>query len=168
MIRTIIVARAENGVIGKDNDLVWHLPKDLKHFKTYTKGHMLVMGRKSFESMGMGGLPGRLNMIVTRNRAYTAEGCLVFHSLEEALETAKAHRQQEVYILGGGEIYRQALEKDLVDRLVITEVHGEFEGDTTFPEFDANKFVEERREAHPADEQHSHGYTFVWYNRVPR
>ncbi|HAA16280.1 MAG TPA: diacylglycerol kinase [Cytophagales bacterium] len=168
MIRTIIVARAQNGVIGKDNDLVWHLPNDLKHFKGHTKGHMLVMGRKSFESMGMGGLPGRLNMIVTRNREYTAEGCLVFHAVEEALEMAQAHRQKEVYILGGGEIYRQALDKDLVDRLVITEVHGNFEGDTTFPDFDKDRFVLERQEDHPADANHSHAYSFVWYNRVPR
>ena len=165
MIRTIIVAVAENGVIGKDNDLVWHLPNDLKHFKQTTKGHMLVMGRKSFEAVGMGGLPGRLNMIVTRNKTYAAEGCLVFHCIEDALALAEQHRQEEVFILGGGEIYRQALEKDLVDKVVYTEVHGEFEGDTTFPNIDADQFEEVKREDHPADENHAVPYSFVWYHR---
>ena len=108
MIRTIIVARASNGVIGKDNDLVWHLANDLKHFKNHTKRHMLIMGRKSFEALGIGPLPGRVNIIVTRNQEYRAEGALVFHSIEEALEFTQQHRQEEVFILGGGEIYRQA------------------------------------------------------------
>lgn len=165
MIRTIIVAVADNGVIGKDNDLIWHMPADLKHFKQTTKGHMLVMGRKSFEAVGIGGLPGRLNMIVTRNTSYAAEGCLVFNSLEESLALAEQHRQEEVFILGGGEIYRQSLEKDLVDKLIITEIHGEFEGDTTFPAVDHERFQEVQRIDHPADENNPYPYSFVWYRR---
>lgn len=165
MKRNIIVAVAENGVIGKDNDLIWHMPADLRHFKTTTKGHVVIMGRKSFESVGPGGLPSRLNMIVTRNKEYQAEGCLVFHSLEDALLLAKQHRQQEVFILGGGEIYRQALEKGLADQLIITEIHSSFEGDTTFPTVDTTQWIETQRVDHPADEDNHYPYSFVWYRR---
>lgn len=160
MIRSIIVARASNGAIGKDNDLLWHMPHDLKHFKTTTSGHYVLMGRKSFESLGKP-LPNRLNVIITRNKNYKAEGALVVHSLEEALELAKNQQQEEVFILGGGEIYKQSLERDLVDRIYLTEVKQDFEADTFFPKLDDSKWRELSREEYQADHQNPHDYAFV-------
>lgn len=160
MIRSIIVARADNGVIGKDNQLIWHMPHDLKFFKTTTSGHYVVMGRKSFESMGKP-LPNRLNIIITRNEEYAAEGALVVHSLEEGLKLAKEQKQKEVFILGGGEIYRQALEKKLVDRIYLTEIKESFEGDTYFPAINEQDWKEVNREEFQADHQNPHDYAFV-------
>ncbi len=160
MIRSFIVARAENGVIGKDNGLIWHMPHDLKFFKETTSGHYVLMGRKSYESMGKP-LPNRLNVVVTRNTDYAIEGALVVHSLQEGLELAKKQKQQEVFILGGGEIYRQALEKQLVDRIYLTEVKESFEGDTYFPELKAGEWKETHREEFKADEKNPHDYAFV-------
>lgn len=160
MIRSIIVARADNRVIGKDNQLIWHMPHDLKFFKTTTSGHYVLMGRKSFESLGKP-LPNRLNIIVTRNQDYAAEGALVVHSLQEALQLAEDQKQQEVFILGGGEIYKQALEKGLVDRIYLTEIKDSFEGDTYFPELDKNQWKETHREEYQADHQNPHDYAFV-------
>lgn len=160
MIRSIIVARADNRVIGKDNQLIWHMPHDLKFFKTTTSGHYVLMGRKSFESLGKP-LPNRLNIIITRNQDYSAEGALVVHSLQEALQLAEDQKQQEVFILGGGEIYKQALEKGLVDRIYLTEIKDSFEGDTYFPELDKNQWKETHREEYQADHQNPHDYAFV-------
>lgn len=160
MIRSIIVARADNRVIGKDNQLIWHMPHDLKFFKTTTSGHYVLMGRKSFESLGKP-LPNRLNIIVTRNQDYAAEGALVVHSLQEALQLAEDQKQQEVFILGGGEIYKQALDKGWVDRIYLTEIKDSFEGDTYFPELDKNQWNETHREEYQADHQNPHDYAFV-------
>ena len=164
MIRSIIVARADNGVIGKDNGLIWHMPHDLKFFKETTTGHYVIMGRKSFEAVGKP-LPNRLNIIVTRQQDYYAENCLVLHSLQEALELGAQQRQKEVFILGGGEIYRQALDQDWVDRIYLTEIKSNFEGDTYFPEIDAAQWNETHREEYQADHQNQHDYAFVTLER---
>ncbi len=165
MIRAIIAAVADNGVIGRDNDLAWHLPADLRHFKKTTSGHYIVMGRKTFETLGKP-LPNRTNIIITRNPDYRQEGAVVVHSLEEALGFAEKKGQEKVFILGGGEIYRQAMV--LADRMYITEVHGTFEGDTFFPEIDPEVWREEHREDHPADEKNKYAYSFVEYTRRER
>jgi dihydrofolate reductase len=160
MIRSIIVARADNGVIGKDNGLIWHMPHDLKFFKETTTGHYVLMGRKSYESVNKP-LPNRLNIIITRQQDYFKENCLVLHSLEEALQLAEAQKQQEVFILGGGEIYRQALDNGWVDRIYLTEIKATFEGDTYFPELDMSQWQETKREEYQADHQNPHDYAFV-------
>lgn len=165
MIRSIIVARASNGVIGRDNDLIWHLPHDLKFFKSTTSGHYVLMGRKSYESLGKP-LPNRLNVVITRNPDYKVEGALVVHSLEEALTLAGKQGQQEAFILGGGEIYKQALEQKLVDKIYLTEIHEDFEGDTYFPELDSNQWQEIQREEFKADEDNPHDHAFVVYQPV--
>jgi dihydrofolate reductase len=166
MIRSFIVARAENGVIGKDNGLIWHMPNDLKFFKETTTGHYVLMGRKSYESVGKP-LPNRLNIIITRNTDYAVEGALVVHSLQEALDLAFKQKQQEVFILGGGEIYRQALEKKLVDRIYLTEIKESFEGDTYFPELNATEWEETHRKEFQADNKNPHNYAFVTLERIP-
>lgn len=160
MTRSIIVARAENRVIGKDNQLIWHMPHDLKHFKETTSGHYVLMGRKSFESLGKP-LPNRLNIIITRNKGYAAEGALVVHSLDDALQLAEEQKQQEVFILGGGEIYRQALDRQLVDKIYLTEIKDPFEGDTFFPELNKEEWKEISREEYQADHKNPHDYAFV-------
>ena len=162
MIKIIMAAKAKNNVIGKNNDLVWHLPADLKFFKQTTKGNTLIMGRKTFESLG-NPLPHRDSWIVTRNKNYHSEGITTFHSLESAVEAAEEKGLEQVFILGGGEIYRQSME--LADKLIITEVHEDFEGDTVFPEIDASKWKEVSREDHKADERNKYDYSFVEYLR---
>lgn len=164
MIRSIIVARADNGVIGKDNGLIWHMPHDLKFFKETTSGHYVLMGRKSYESVGKP-LPNRLNIIITRNTDYAAENCLVLHSLQEALALAEKQKQQEVFILGGGEIYKQALQQDVVDRIYLTEIKNTFEGDTYFPQIKESDWKEISRQEFKADHQNPHDYAFVVLER---
>lgn len=139
MISIIVAMSKKDRVIGKDNDLPWNIPEDLKHFKETTKGHPIIMGRKTFESIGRP-LPKRTNIIVTRNIEYGQDGAIVVHSLEEAIEEAKQHDDQ-LFIIGGASIYKEALEKDLVDQLIITEVVMDVEGDTFFPELDDSNWV---------------------------
>ncbi len=165
MIRAIMAAVADNGVIGKDNDLAWHLPADLRHFKKTTSGHYIVMGRRTFESLGKP-LPNRTNIVVTRNPDYRQEGAVVVHSVEAALELAERDGQEKVFILGGGEIYRQAMA--LADYMYITEVHETFQGDTFFPEIDHSVWQEIRREDFPSDEKNEYAYSFVEYARRKR
>ncbi len=157
-----MVAKAANNVIGRDNKLIWHLPADLKYFKQTTLGHTLIMGRKTFESLS-NPLPHRDSWVVTRNKDYQAEGVRIFHSLESALKAAEEAGLETVFILGGGEIYRQAM--DFADKLLVTEVHKEFEGDTWFPEIDPAVWEEVRREEHKADERNKYDYAFVEYVR---
>jgi len=152
-----IVARAENRVIGKDNDLPWRLPNDLKWFKSKTLNRHIIMGRKSFESIAKP-LPRRTNIIITRDRAYYHSGVVVVHSIAEALEYAHSQGEEEAFILGGGKIYSQTL--DLWDRLYLTEVHASPEGDTLFPEIDLANFDLSFQEDHFADERHLYNYTF--------
>lgn len=155
------VAKSDNNVIGQDNQLIWHLPNDLKHFKEITTGHPIIMGRKTFESIGRT-LPNRTNIIITRNRNYSIENAKVVHSLNEALELAK-EIDENIFIIGGGKIYDQAI--DFADILEVTEVHENFEGDTYFPEIDLNVWKEISRIKHYKDEKNEFDYSFVRYER---
>ena len=158
-----IVAASENNVIGKDNQLLWHLPDDLKHFKRTTKGHHVIAGRKTFESQGKP-LPHRTNIIVTRNPDYRAEGCIVVNSLDRALELAQA--DDEPFIIGGEQIYRMAL--PLVERIYLTRVHAEFEGDTFFPELDMDQWKEISREYYSKDERNEYPFSIIILDRINR
>ena len=157
---SIIVAVSENNVIGKDNDLIWHLPRDLKHFKDTTTGHYIIMGRKTFESNGRP-LPNRTNVIITRDKNYTAEGCIVVHSLEEAIK--RAENDSEPFIIGGGKIYEQAL--PLVDRIYLTQIHHSFEGDTYFPELDMNEWVVTDKRDFEPDEKNRYPFSILVLDR---
>lgn len=157
---SIIVAISENNVIGKDNDLIWHLPRDLKHFKETTIGHYVIQGRKTYESYGKP-LPNRTNVIITRDKDYTAEGCIVVHSLEEAIK--KAENDTEPFIIGGGKIYEQAL--PLVDRIYITKIHHSFDGDTYFPEINMDEWkLTDKRDFEP-DEKNKYPFSILVLDR---
>jgi dihydrofolate reductase len=129
MIISIIVAIAQNNVIGNNNQLIWHIPGDLKRFKSITMGHTVVMGRKTFESIGKP-LPGRKNVVISRQTNFKAEGCLVYNSLDKALDSLK--NEGEIFIIGGGEIYRLAM--PISHKIYLTKIHKDFPGDTFFPE----------------------------------
>jgi dihydrofolate reductase len=159
MIVSQIAAMSENRVIGKDNQLLWHMPNDLKHFKNTTSGHTVIMGRKTFDSVGKP-LPKRRNIIITR-QTITIEGCEVVNSVEAALELCKD--EDEVFIVGGAEIYKLSLH--VTDRVYLTVIHHHFEGDSFFPELVANEWKEVSRENHPADEKNAFAYTFITYER---
>jgi dihydrofolate reductase len=161
----MIAAVAENRVIGKDNDLAWRLPDDMKYFMNTTQHHFVVMGRRNYESLPpkFRPLPNRTNIIVTRNTGYEAPDCIVLHSIEEALEYGEARQQEEIFIIGGGQIYAGALTR--AERLYITEVAASVEGDTYFPEFAKNDWQEISRVHHPADERHRYAFDFVIYER---
>ncbi len=163
---SMIAAVAENRVIGKDNDLVWHLPDDMKYFKDTTKESVVIMGRKNFESLPpkWKPLPNRTNLIISRNAEYDALGCKVFTSLEASLEYAKTLQQEEIFIIGGGQIYNLGLET--ADRMYITEIHASFEGDAFFPEWDKSSWREVSRIHHPTDERHEYSFDFVIYDRI--
>ena len=160
---TIIVAASENNVIGNNNKLIWHLSDDLKRFKNLTKGHHVIMGRKTFESMPRA-LPNRTNVIITRKENYIAENAIVTNSLESALNIASDDAQP--FIIGGGEIYNIAL--NISDRIELTRVHHNFEGDTTFPEIDKEKWIESNRVEKKKDETHSYDFTFITYNKIKK
>jgi dihydrofolate reductase len=155
MIVTIVVAISENHVIGKDNKLLWYLPRDLKHFKDITTGHTVIMGRKTYDSVGKP-LPKRRNIIITR-QPITIEGCEVVNSIEAAL--ALCAGEEEVFIVGGAEIYKQAMQ--LTNRIYLTIVHQQFEGDTLFPEIDAAVWTEVSREDHEPDEKNAIAHSFI-------
>ena len=158
---SIIAALAENRVIGINNTLPWRLPNDLKHFRRLTTGHAIILGRKNYESIGKP-LPERRNVVITRQSGYEAPGCLVAHSLDEALKMADD--DAEVFVIGGAEIYQQTLAR--ADRLYLTLVHAEVQGDTFFPEFDRNEWRESARERHERDERHAYAYSFVVLERI--
>lgn len=151
----------KNRVIGKGDALPWHISEDLKHFKKITMGKPIIMGRKTHESIGRP-LPGRENIILTRDNSYQAEGCTVLHSLEYIFEYCKD--VDEVMITGGAEIYKLALDK--ISSLYLTEVHTEVEGDTYFPEFDRSQWKEVSREDHKADGKNEFDFSFVLLERV--
>lgn len=139
---SIIAAVSENRVIGKDNKLLWRIPEDLKRFRELTTGHPIIMGRRTFESIGRF-LPDRINIVITSDETFEAEGCIVCHSLEGAIETAKAAEPEKIFIIGGGRVFEQAI--GLADKLYLTVVEGEFEGDTFFPDYpDFKKVVSEK------------------------
>ena len=161
MILTLIVAIAKNDVIGRDNDLIWKLPVDLQHFKDLTLGHTIIMGRKTWESIGSRPLPKRTHIVISRNTNYKANGALVVTSLKEAISNIKNDNQP--FIVGGAQIYKEALDK--ADRLEITHVHHSFDGDTFFPEWNKEdwKLVSEIR--HFKDDRHGYDFTFSRYDR---
>jgi len=155
-----IVAAADNNAIGKDNKLLWHLPNDLRFFKRTTSGHTVIMGRKTYESVGMP-LPNRRNLVITRQEDYTLENAEVVHSLEAAL--TRCANEEEVFIVGGAEIYRQALPR--TGRVYLTRVHADLPGDTYFPNLDEPDWVLISADKHNPDERHAYGYTFEVYER---
>ena len=160
MTISIIAAVAKNNVIGKNNDLVWHLPKDLKFFKDKTSGHHIIMGRKNYETL-MRPLPNRTSVIITRRKNYQAPGCIVVHSIEEAI--AKVENDAEPFIIGGGQIYRQSMH--IANRMYITHIDESFEGDTYFPEIDLHTWKVVSRTNHPADEKNPYAFSIVVYER---
>ncbi len=160
MFLSLIAAADEQGVIGDHGKIPWHLPADFAHFKVVTTGHPVIMGRKTFESIGKP-LPGRTNIVVTRDRGYAAEGCLMADSLERALELAE--QAQESFVIGGGELYRIAMPH--ATRVYLTRVHGEFAGDTYFPAMDEKEWELVSSEPHGKDEKNPHAYTFLTYER---
>jgi dihydrofolate reductase len=155
-----IAAMDKNRLIGKDNQLPWHLPADLAHFKAITTGHPILMGRKTHESIGRP-LPNRHNIVLTRDLSYEAEGITIVHSLDEAL--AACPDDDEIFIIGGAEIYRLALPR--LQRLYLTFIDHAFTGDVYFPAWAANEWQEISREAHEADEKNAYGYAFVTLER---
>lgn len=156
----IIVAIAENNVIGKDNTLIWHLPADLKYFKQLTTGNTIIMGRKTYDSIGKP-LPNRRNVVITRNKDLKIDGCDLVNSLEEALDLTKG--EENVFIIGGAQIYKEALK--ISDKLYITEVKQQFDGDAFFPEIKQDEWEEILRDDHKADEKNKIDYSFVTYKR---
>ncbi|MDB5010718.1 MAG: dfrA [Mucilaginibacter sp.] len=160
MIVSIVVAISENHAIGKDNKLLWHLPNDLKHFKEITTGHTIIMGRKTYDSVGRP-LPNRRNIIITRQNM-TIAGCEVVNSIDAAL--ALCADEAEVFIVGGAEIYRQSLQ--LTDRIYLTIVHQEFDGDSYFPDIKENEWAATAREDHEPDNKNLLPYSFITFKRL--
>jgi len=171
MILSLISAVAKNNVIGGGNTLLWNLPADMKHFRETTSGHTVIMGRKTFESIGRT-LPNRRNIVITRDTNYTRDDIEVVNSLEEALQLVSLEHgkefeenqdEVEAFIIGGGEIYRQAIDK--AQKLYITEVHQDFDGDTRFPEIDKSVWREVHRADCEPDEKNNIPYSFVEYKK---
>ena len=158
---SIIVAVAKNGVIGDKNSLLWHLREDMIHFRTTTSGHPVVMGRKTYDSIGRP-LPKRTNVVITRDTNLAIEGCTVVHSLEEAV--AMFDKSEEVFIIGGAQIYKQAL--PIADRIYLTVIDKEYEGDTSFPEIDYSAWNEISREEHSGGEEFEHPFAFITLERL--
>lgn len=167
MIKALMVAMAQNRVIGRNNKLPWYLPEDLKYFKRVTLGKPIIMGRKTFESIGKP-LPGRANLVVTRSRVWDHPGVRVFNDLESAYRGAEAQAEidgvDEVMVIGGGEVFTEALPD--ADRLYLTQVHAEVAGDAYFPEVDWNQWQEVEREDFSASGNTPYDYSFVTYDRV--
>lgn len=158
-----IVAMAENRVIGINNRLPWHLPADLRHFKALTTGHPILMGRKTYQSIGRP-LPNRTNIVITRDRSLSAPGCVVVASLEEAVQEAMKSGSGEIFIIGGAEVYRQLMPE--IHRIYLTIVHQEIEGDTWFPELAAGEWREAEKIRHEADQENTCAYSFVILERT--
>jgi dihydrofolate reductase len=157
---SLIVAMAKNRVIGVNNTLPWQLPADLKHFKSLTMGHHIIMGRKTYESIGKP-LPGRISVVVTRNANYSMPGVIVVNSLESAITVCG--NDEEIFVIGGAEIYRQAIK--LADRIYMTEIDVEISGDAHFTEFDIKAWRKTTRESHSPDEKNPFPYHFVVYDK---
>ncbi|MFC3885081.1 dihydrofolate reductase [Bacillus songklensis] len=158
---SFLVAMDKNRVIGRDNQLPWHLPADLKFFKEITMGHPVIMGRKTHESIGRP-LPGRENIIITRNEHYKAEGCTVLHSIS-AIKEIEEQRNEELFVIGGAQIFQHTF--PIADRLYITWIEEEFEGDTYFPEFDEHDWELVSRKKGIKDEKNPYDYYFLMYDR---
>jgi dihydrofolate reductase len=151
-----VVAMSDNRVIGKDNQLLWHLPADLKHFKQITMGKPILMGRKTFQSIGRP-LPGRVNIVITQDKNFKADGCVVVHSIQAALKAVE--NQAEICVIGGAELYRQML--PIIQRIYLTIVHHDFSGDAFFPELDMNEWKEVERTELASDEKNNYSCSFL-------
>lgn len=166
MIVSAIAALSTNRVIGRNNDLPWRLPDDMKFFMNKTKGHHVVMGRKNYDSLHekFKPLPQRTNIVITRQQDFVAPGCIVVNAIEPALELAAKNSETECFIIGGAEIYKLAM--PYTTRLYLTEIDAIIEGDTYFPEIDQADWVETSREHHPGDDRHRFPFDIVVYNRA--
>lgn len=166
MIVSLIAAHARNRAIGKNNDLPWRLPNDMRYFMETTQGHCVIMGRKNYESLPHKYRPlaNRTNIVVTRQSNFEALGCVVVHSFADALQEAKQRNETEVFVIGGAEIYTQAL--PVADRLYLTEIDAAVEGDNFFPVVDYAAYKEVSRKHHAADVKHAYAFDFVIYERV--
>ncbi|EMY80933.1 dihydrofolate reductase FolA [Psychroflexus gondwanensis ACAM 44] len=160
MMITIVAAAAENNALGKDNDLIWRLPDDFKRFKALTSYHHIIMGRKTFESFPKP-LPNRKHVVITRQENYKNETIEVVHSLEEAIQFSST--EDQIFIIGGGEIYKQAL--PFANKIELTRVHGEFEADAFFPEIDEEKWDLVNSEFHDKDEKHKYSFSYLTYTK---
>jgi dihydrofolate reductase len=164
---SIIVAAAENGIIGKDNDMPWRISSDLQYFKKVTMNKPVIMGRKTFESIGKP-LPGRVNIVITRDISFVAEGVIIANNIDSALkvakDTAKAKEVNEVMVIGGAQIYQLFL--PIANRLYLTRIHGSIIGDTSFPDLDSKEWIENFCEDHQAGNKDSHDYSFTILDRV--
>jgi len=159
---SLIVAASTNNVIGKNNQLLWNLPNDMKFFKNTTWGMPIVMGRKTYESMDKP-LPGRINVVITRQEGWSAEGTVVAKSLDDAIKKAAETNCKEIFIIGGGEIFKLAIE--LADRIYLTRVHANLDGDAFFPEVDENKWQLISNQDFAADEKHKFAYSFQTWEK---
>ena len=168
MERIVIAAVAENLLIGKENDLAWHLPADMKYFKETTKGYPVIMGRKNYESIPerFRPLPGRLNIVLSRQEDYPlADGVKLCSDLEQALILAEGTGKDKAFIIGGGEIYKEALERNLTDKMLITWVGAELDGDAFFPSFDESQWSSQTLMHLPSDESHAYEMRFMEYTK---
>ena len=165
MIISLIAAVAKNLTIGRNNDLPWKLPDDMKFFMNTTKGHYVIMGRKNYESLHekFRPLPHRTNIVVTRQQDFDAPGCIITHNIKDAIELARKGNESEAFVIGGAEIYKLSLAD--ADRLYLTEIDAEVEGDTFFPKFDKSQWKESSRTHHPTDDKHQFSFDFVVYDR---
>lgn len=162
MILSHIVATSENNVIGLDSDLPWRLPRDMKFFKEMTTGHHILMGRKNFECMPKA-LPNRTNIVISRREGYTADGAIVFKTIEEGIAYAKKQGEEELFIIGGGEIYKQTLH--IVDRIYLTLIKEIIKGDTFYPELDLNQWKCVERTAIEPDAKNNYAFDFITFER---
>ena len=163
MVITLLVGASANNAIGKNNQLLWHLPNDLKFFKNATWAMPVAMGRKTFESLGGKPLNGRLNIVITKQKNFISDGIIVVESIEAAISFAKKNDYKEIMIAGGGEIYKQAI--PIATKVLITRVHTIIEGDTFFPVIDTNVFQLVKQKDYPADAKHQYAYTFETWER---
>lgn len=162
MVLSLLVASSENNVIGKDNQLPWHLPNDLKYFKNLTWGMPILMGRKTFDSIGKA-LPGRKSIVITRNEDWRHAGVDVVHSIDEAIQKAESLGVKEVFVIGGAEIFKTSL--PAANRIYLTRIHQDFEGDVFFPEISTNEWDLTSSRYCEADEKNPYNHTYQVWNR---
>jgi dihydrofolate reductase len=160
-----IVAASENNVIGSNNELPWKLPDDFKYFKNKTWAMPVIMGRNTYESMKKD-LPGRINIVVTKRTEWHPENVFVAHDIEKAIELAKESDAKEIFIIGGGEIFKQTI--GIVDRIYLTRVHTTIDGDTYYPQIDASRWKLVKSDPHPADEKNNYPYTFEVWEKIEK
>ena len=160
-MRILIAATSQNNALGKDNKIIWHLPDDFKRFKELTSGHHIIMGRKTFESFPKP-LPNRTHVLITRQKNYNPEGCIVVNSIEDAFEICP--KNEDVFLIGGAEIYKLGL--PFTDKIELTFINETFEADAFFPEIDFSEWKLTNEEFHPKDEKHGHDFSFQTYIRL--